>query len=79
MNWLKDLSLTIVENLSSLSNLVSKLFVHEKDDTKVLTINLFMSLTIASHNFLLTESVDFRCCRRAVIREGFESVTNLSH
>ena len=30
MNWLKDISLTIEENLSSLRNLVSKLSVHKK-------------------------------------------------
>lgn len=79
MNWLKDISLTIEENLSSLRNLVSKLSVHKKNDTKVLTINPFVLLTIASHNFLLTESVDFRCCWSAVIREGFEFKMNLSH
>ena len=51
MNWL-NLSLTIVEILSSLGNLVSKLSVHKKT-IKVLTINPLMSLTIASHSFLL--------------------------
>ena len=74
MNWPKDLTLTSVENLSSLRNMVSKLSVHsekkKRNETKALAINPFMSLIIASHNFMPTGSLDFRCCHNAVSREG---------
>ena len=75
MNWPKDLSLTSVENLSSLriwsrNCLCIKKKKKTKNETKALAINPFMSLIIASHNFMPTGSLDFRCCHNAVSREG---------